>query len=83
MLVTITEKAFLKIEINPFDRNVARILWLKVSNKPSTQDNLPICRFKKLLFGIICSLFILAAVLKRVYKILHLLEQIISYRIHI
>ena len=46
------------------DRDVTRFLWPKLSKKPVSKDNLQVCRFKRLPFGIISSRFLFVATIK-------------------
>ena len=62
------EKAFHQMLVNPEDRDMCRFLWLKDVNKGFTNDNIEHLRFKRVLFGLICSPFLLAAVLKDVFE---------------
>lgn len=57
------KKAFHQIALHPDDRDVCRFLWVNEPNKPSTRDNLIVYRFTYVPFGVITSLFILAATL--------------------
>ena len=59
------KKGFLQIEIYPKDRDVTRFLWLKTSNLPPENNNLIVYRFERLSFSVICSPFLLAAVLEK------------------
>ena len=56
------EKAFLDIDISPGQRNLLRFLWVDdpFSNSPKEV----IYRFTRLVFGLVCSPFILNAVLR-------------------
>ena len=55
------EKTFLQISFQEPDRDVTRVLWLKDINKPVISSNIDIFRFTRIIFGIVCSQFILAA----------------------
>ncbi len=57
------EKAFLMISIWPPDRDVLRFLWIDDINSQSPQ--IIIYRFKRVVFGVSCSPFLLNATLKR------------------
>ena len=63
------ENAFLQVGLQPVDRGVSRLLWLKDPTKPLTKDNLKIYRFIRTPFGVISSLFLLGA------TIFHRVEQ--------
>ena len=65
-----TENAFLQVGLQPVDRDVSRLLWLKDPTKALNKDNLKIYRFIRAPFGVISSLFLLGA------TILHHLEQV-------
>ena len=63
-LVSDIEKAFLQVGLQEADRDVTRFLWLKDIQKPVCKDNLLVCRFKRLPFGIISGPFLLDATIK-------------------
>lgn len=58
------KRAFHQILIKPDERDVMRFLWVKDVNKPLTEENVQIYRFKRMAFGIIASPFLLFAVLQ-------------------
>lgn len=58
------EKAFLNLNTRPQDRDVTRFLWLKDIHKPPTDDNIIEYRFTRVVFGIVCSPFLLAATIR-------------------
>ena len=64
-LVADLEKTFLQVKINKEDRDVTRFLWLRNIDQDPESSNLITHRFRRLPFGIICSPFLLAAVLKK------------------
>ena len=53
------KKAYLQVELNPDDRDVTRFLWLKDINLPYSKENVQAFRFCRVIWGIICSAFIL------------------------
>lgn len=55
------EKAFLHMNMREQDRDLTRFLWLKDIHKPPTDDNIVAYRFTRVVFGIACSPFLLAA----------------------
>ena len=61
-LVGDIEKAFLKIEIHPEDRDSLRFLWVNDVNSP--EPEVTILRFKRVVFGYNSSPFLLNAVLR-------------------
>nr|CAD2176294.1 unnamed protein product [Meloidogyne enterolobii] len=61
------QAAFHTIEILPEDRQFCKIRWLRDVNKPITTDNLVVKRYTKMIFGVISSPFVLAAVLLHHY----------------
>ena len=63
-LVSDIEKSILQVGLQEADRDVTRFLWLKDILKPVSKDNLLVCRFKRLPFGIISSPFVLRATIK-------------------
>ena len=70
--VTLTadiERAFLQVGLQPTDRDVIRLLWLKDPTKPLNKDNLQISHFTRVPFGVISSPRLPGA------TILHHLEQ--------
>uniref|UniRef100_A0A0M3HVD7 Integrase catalytic domain-containing protein n=1 Tax=Ascaris lumbricoides TaxID=6252 RepID=A0A0M3HVD7_ASCLU len=64
-LVADVEKAFLQIELNTTDRDVARFLWVDKPTEPIGPKN-PIItyRFTRVFFGAVSSPFLLAATIK-------------------
>ena len=63
-LVSDIEKAFLQVGPHEADRGVTRFLWLKDIQKPVSKENLLVCRFKRLPFGIISSPLLIGATIK-------------------
>ena len=55
------EKAYVQLELNSCDRDVTRFLWLKDVDSPVSDDNLQEYRFRRVIWGIICSAFLLAS----------------------
>ncbi|XP_071128314.1 uncharacterized protein [Mytilus edulis] len=60
------EKAFLHIELDVDDRDVARFYWLE--NPMDTESRLITYRFKVVLFGATCSPFMLSATLMKHFR---------------
>ena len=61
VMVTDIEKAFLHIGLHENDRDMTRFLWLSDPEDPKSE--LTTYRFRSVLFGATCSLFILTAVI--------------------
>ena len=57
------EKAFLHVGLDEADRNYTKFLWLSDANEPDGE--LKTFRFKSVLFGAVCSPFILNATVKK------------------
>ncbi|KAK6736070.1 hypothetical protein RB195_019006 [Necator americanus] len=55
------EKAFLMLELQEQSRNYTRFFWLRDPTKPADRSNIVVYRFRRVLFGLICSPFLLAA----------------------
>ena len=55
------EKAYLQLALNDSDRDTTRFLWLKDIKKPPSKDNNWELRFCRVIWGIICASFLLAA----------------------
>ena len=62
-IVADIKKAYLQVQLKPIDRDVTRFLWLKDINRPYSKDNVQTFRFCRVIWGIICSAFILAKVI--------------------
>ena len=58
------EKAFLQVGIQDAERDVTRFLWLRDPATLDTEDNLITYRFCRVPFGLICSPFLLGAIIK-------------------
>ena len=59
------EKAFLQIIVHPCDRDMTRLIWVKDVQNPSFDaDNLIIYRIVRVNFGLVCSPFLLMAVIR-------------------
>ena len=58
------EKAFLKVALQPKERDVNRFLWLKDIKQPVSPNNPVTYRFTRIPFGIISSPFLLGATIK-------------------
>ena len=61
-LISDIEKAFLNISISPEQRNFLRFLW--VDNIESAEPKLEIYRFTRVMFGAICSPYLLNATIR-------------------
>ena len=55
------EKAYLQLELSPDDRDVTRFLWVKDINLPFKKENILELRFCRVIWGIVCSAFLLAS----------------------
>ena len=55
------EKAYLQLDLSQSDRDATRFLWLKDIKKPPSKQNIQEFRFTRVIWGIICSAFLLAA----------------------
>ena len=55
------EKAHLQLSVDPDERDVTRFLWLKDINLPFSKQNIQKYRFCRVIWGIICSSFLLAS----------------------
>ena len=55
------EKAYLQLELSPDDRDVTRFLWAKDINLPFEKENILELRFCRVIWGIVCSAFLLAS----------------------
>ncbi|XP_068717114.1 uncharacterized protein [Montipora capricornis] len=62
VLIGDLEKAFLNIEVNPAERNLLRFLWVDDINSPNPE--VITLRFTRLVFGLVCSPFILNVTLR-------------------
>ncbi|MCP3662679.1 MAG: hypothetical protein GY696_09320, partial [Gammaproteobacteria bacterium] len=58
------EKAFLQVNIRDEDKDSTRFLWFRDGTNPEVNNNLMICRFNRVPFGLNCSPFLLAASVK-------------------
>nr|CAD2123646.1 unnamed protein product [Meloidogyne enterolobii] len=58
------EAAFLMVGLHEEDREVAKFLWLKDPGKPPSNDNIQVYRFARVAFGVICSPYLLAGVIR-------------------
>ncbi|XP_068697319.1 uncharacterized protein [Montipora foliosa] len=66
VLIGDLEKAFLNIEVNPAERNLLRFLWVDDINSPNPE--VITLRFTRLVFGLVCSPFILNVTLRNHLK---------------
>ena len=57
------KKAYLQLELNPIDRDVTRFLWVKDITLPYSKENIQAFRFCRVIWGIICSAFLLASII--------------------
>ena len=62
VLIGDLEKAFLNVEVNPAERNLLRFLWVDDINSPNPE--VITLRFTRLVFGLVCSPFILNVTLR-------------------
>ena len=58
------EKAFHCLELDPDDREILKLIWLKDIRKPISKENIRYLRFSKVPFGIISSPFLLSATVR-------------------
>jgi hypothetical protein len=63
-MVSDIEKAFLQVAVHVQDRDVTRFLWLKDPKQPTVDNNVITYRFSRVPFGLNCSPFLLAVVLR-------------------
>ena len=71
------------MQSNPEDRDV-RFLWLKDITKPVTKDNIIEYRFVRVIWGIVCSAFLLAATIKyHLQRNEHFVSNDVSQKIHV
>ena len=54
------EKEFLQVGLHQKDCDITTLLWLKDINRKLTDNNIQICRFARLSFRVISSLFLLS-----------------------
>ncbi|MCP3664654.1 MAG: hypothetical protein GY696_19550, partial [Gammaproteobacteria bacterium] len=64
MMTAGIEKAFLQVNIREEDKDSTRFLSFRDGTNPEVKDNLMICRFNRVPFGLNCSPFLLAASVK-------------------
>ena len=62
VLIGDLEKAFLNIEVNPAERNLLKFLWVDDINSPNPE--VTTLGFTRLVFGLVCSSFILNVTLR-------------------
>ena len=62
-LVADIKKAYLQLELFPADRDVTRFLWIKDISLPVNKENVRCFRFTRVIWGIVCSAFLLSAVI--------------------
>jgi hypothetical protein len=58
------ESAFLMVGLHQADREVAKFLWIKDLNKPPEPSNMQVFRFTRVAFGVMCSPYLLAGVIR-------------------
>ncbi|TKR72092.1 hypothetical protein L596_019605 [Steinernema carpocapsae] len=73
-IIADVEKAFLQVVIDQSDRDATRFLWLKDISKPATMDNITVWRFRRVLFGVNASPFILAQTI--IHHLNHLVDDV-------
>ena len=62
-IVVDIEKAFLQIGLLEDAKDVTRFFWLKNKSRLTVENNIQVCRFNRVPFGIISSPFLLAVIL--------------------
>uniref|UniRef100_A0A914KSR6 Integrase n=2 Tax=Meloidogyne incognita TaxID=6306 RepID=A0A914KSR6_MELIC len=62
------ESAFLMVGLHQADREFAKFLWVKDPSNPPIMDNIQVYRFTRVAFGVTCSPFLLAGVIRHHLK---------------
>ena len=63
VIISDIEKAFLQISLKPCDRNTTCFIWLRDPMGPFNHSNMLTFRFTRIAFGVICSPYLLSAVI--------------------